>query len=189
MDNELLERFVALMADDLELSPDWLQKWLEIYYRLRRAQEKAEEELKLLIYPTMDAEDLSEAISRAAVRPSPADAFIRSVAEPPEAEAPPPAAEEPETGEEPAAAELAGFEAVEVKTEGLRGAAARKFKRDQRMRLDEIRRRGVSLQNLAVASDGKLTIKDLLSVLECANVEFSIYKALKATLDKFESES
>ena len=70
----------------------------------------------------------------------------------------------------------------------MRGKAARKFKRDQRMRLDEIRRRGVSLQSIASASGGKLGIKDLLSVLECAEVEFKVYKALAATLDKFENK-
>ena len=114
MNNELLERFVELMADDLEISAEWLRKWLEIYYQMRRAEEQREliEELERLsekvgaiieeieatgaepkapavtpeIRPVNEPEELREAIAREAEAPSPAEALIASVTE----ETPPP---------------------------------------------------------------------------------------------------
>ena len=184
MNKDILAGFIQLMADEAECSTEWLLKWLELYYQLRRAKERAEAELKMLIYPPTNAEALSEAVSRAFIRPSPADAFIRSVADPaPEDEAPPPA-EEDAPDPEPAADPLAGFEAVEVKSPAyLRGTAARKFKRDTRERLEKARKeRNLSLQAIAAAADG-LRMGDLLGILECALVGYKIYVKTAQALD------
>ena len=182
MNKEILDSFVELMAVDLEISEEWLRKWLEIYYQMRRTKEAAENELRLLIHPTMPTEELSEAVERAAARPSPAEEILAAAAEP--QEAPPPETEEP--AEEPAAPALEGFEAVEVKKDAasLRGTAARKFKRDTRERLEAARReKGLSLQTIADAGIG-LTISDLLSILECAPVEYKFYVRAAQALDR-----
>ena len=183
MNKEILDSFVELMAVDLEISEEWLRKWLEIYYQMRRTKEAAETELRLLIHPTTDAAQLREAVERAAARTSPAEEILAAAAEP-EA-APPPETEEPD--EEPAAdPALEGFEAVEVKKDAasLRGTAARKFKRDTRERLEAARKgKGLSLQAIADAVIG-LTMSDLLGVLECAPVDYKIYVRTAQALDR-----
>lgn len=182
MNKEFLDSFVELMAVDLEISNEWLRKWLEIYYQMRRAKEEAEETAKTLsIYRAFSADDLNAAIEEYEARPSPAEEIIAAAAEP--AAAPPPETEAP--GEEPAGkTPLDGFEAVEVKSEYLRGTAARKFKRDTRERLEAARKdRGLSLQAIADAADG-LKMQDLLSILEGALVDYRVYKALAAALDR-----
>ncbi len=187
MNKEILDSFVELMAVDLEISDEWLRKWLEIYYKIRRAKEDAENELRLLIHPTTDAAQLREAVVKAAARPSPAAEFIAAAAEPEEPPAeiqvaqdafePADPAEVPETPE--------GFEAVEVRKDAasLRGTAARKFKRDTRERLEKARKeKNLSLQSIADRATG-LTINDLLGILECAAVDYKVYVRAAAALD------
>ena len=187
MNKDILAGFIQLMADEAECSTEWLRKWLEIYYQMRRAAEEAEETAKMLsIYRAFSADDLNAAIAEYEARPSPAAEIIAAAAEP--AAAPPPAEEEPAAEPEPAEDPLAGFEAVEVKKpESLRGTAARKFKRETRERLEDARMgKGLTLQAIADASGGAVKINDLLGILEGALIDYRVYTALAAALDKLE---
>lgn len=191
MNKETLDSFVELMAVGFEVSDEWLRKWLEIYYRIRRA---AEEQAAWIHFRpvTVSPEEVEEAAMKFSARPDPVADFIRAANELPkvpidaasDAEAPPPAEEEPALDPEPAAEPPEGFEAVEVKSEYLRGTAARKFKRDTRERLELARKdKGLSLQAIAEAVPG-LKMQNLLSVLEGARVDYRVYVALAAALDK-----
>lgn len=74
---------------------------------------------------------------------------------------------------------------VPVKKNPLRGGASAKFKCETRERLVELRDgKHYSLQAVADASDGTLTLSDLLSILECQKVDLSLYIALAQTLDE-----
>ena len=75
---------------------------------------------------------------------------------------------------------------MEVKKDAasLRWTAARKFKRDTRERLEAARKeKGLSLQTIADAVIG-LKISDLLSILECAPVEYKFYVRAAQALDR-----
>lgn len=65
-----------------------------------------------------------------------------------------------------------------------RGAAAAKFKRTVRDRIEELRRENVSLQSLADASRG-VTLNQILDILQGAKVDYSVYVVLAEALAKF----
>lgn len=170
MNKEILDSFVELMAVGFEVSDEWLSKWLEIYYQIRRAKEDAEKELRLLIHPTTDAAQLREEVERAARR-SPEDEFISKAAAP---EEPP---EEVQVTQD-------AFEPVPPPVP-TRGTAAAKFKRDVRDRLEALRKKNVPLQSIIDASGGAVSMSEILDVLQCAKVDYSVYKELDAALKRF----
>ena len=65
-----------------------------------------------------------------------------------------------------------------------RGTAAAKFKRDVRARLEALRKKNVSLRRIVDASDGAVSESEVLDVLQCAKVDYSVYKELDAALKK-----
>ena len=81
------------------------------------------------------------------------------------------------------AAALEDFEPVK-KPIPTRGAAAAKFKRTVRDRIEELRRENVSLQSLADASRG-VTLNQILDILQGAKVDYSVYVVLAEALAKF----
>ena len=66
-----------------------------------------------------------------------------------------------------------------------RGAAAAKFKRDVRDRLEALRKKNVPLQSIIDASGGAVSMSEILDVLQCAKVDYSVYKELDAALKRF----
>ena len=73
---------------------------------------------------------------------------------------------------------------VPVRPNPLRGGASAKFKKETRERLEALRKTSdLSLQAIADASGGTLTLSDLLSILECQKVDLSLYLTLSQTLD------
>lgn len=86
-------------------------------------------------------------------------------------------------GERQRSAALEDFEPVK-KPIPDRGAAAAKFKRTVRDRIEELRRENVSLQSLADASRG-VTLNQILDILQGAKVDYSVYVVLAEALAKF----
>lgn len=66
-----------------------------------------------------------------------------------------------------------------------RGTAAAKFKRDVRDRLEAVRSKDISLQSIIDASGGAVSMSEILDVLQCAKVDYSVYKELDAALKHF----
>lgn len=66
-----------------------------------------------------------------------------------------------------------------------RGTAAAKFKRDVRDRLEALRKKNVPLQSIIDASGGAVSMSEILDVLQCAKVDYSVYKELDAALKRF----
>ncbi len=66
-----------------------------------------------------------------------------------------------------------------------RGTAAAKFKRDVRERLEALRKKNVSLRRIVDASGGAVSESEVLDVLQCAKVDYSVYKELDAAMKSF----
>lgn len=66
-----------------------------------------------------------------------------------------------------------------------RGTAAAKFKREVRERLEALRKKNVSLRRIVDASGGAVSESEVLDVLQCAKVDYSVYKELDAAMKHF----
>lgn len=153
--------YVDMFARAAEVDREQLQDFLDGYWLLRRLSEEDDEpRLYLDFHPV-----------------SPPEELIRAVRDEPKSHA----------------EELIEQAAEEKTTEGMepvkkkipdRGAAAAKFKRKVRDRIEELRRENVSLQSLADASRG-VTLNQILDILQGAKVNYSVYVVLAEALAKF----
>lgn len=153
--------YVDMFARAAEVDREQLQDFLDGYWLLRRLSEEDDEpRLYLDFRPVSPPEELIRAVRDEPKNP--AEELIEQAAEKKTTE---------------------GMEPVKKKIPD-RGAAAAKFKRTVRDRIEELRRENVSLQSLADASRG-VTLNQILDILQGAKVDYSVYVVLAEALAKF----
>lgn len=162
--------FVHLLSYQLEITEEYLAYWLDAYYQLRRAYEQEhapepdstvlrrsdlEPVIRKLWDETLDKRYRAEAAKRLAER-----------------NAAPPAKIDGST--------LAGFEPVQVNKESPAAAAA--YKRAQKARLEELRKRGIGLGAIAAASGGMVTEGLLMDIIDAKRVAIADYRLVEAAM-------
>lgn len=147
--------YVDMFARAAEVDREQLQDFLDGYWLLRRLSEEDDEPRLYLDFRPVSAPE--ELIKAVRDEPkSPAEELIEQAAE--KSKLVPPA---------------------------RGGAACKVFKRTVRDRIEELRRQGVSLQSIVEATGGAVSMGEILGVLECKKVEYSVYKELAEGLKNF----
>lgn len=162
--------FVHLLSYQLEVAEDYLSYWLDAYYQLRLQYERERREapdscfirredleavMRKLWRETLNKGEREEAAKRLEQRVSAADENKRE-------------------------RHLKDFEPVPP---ALASPAAAAFKCEQKARLEELRKRGVTMGMIAQASDGMVTEGLMLDILGGRRVAIEDYRLLKKAMD------
>lgn len=187
---------VSLLSAVCGQPDDVMERWLDLYYQVRHAKEKADaaaraaERLKeaepFLIPGTLEAVDTR---ATARVAPTEKDEAADAEPEPPPEKEAEKAQPEPEVLRENRVKRPGGKGKPRPSQIGnTRGHDAAVFKRQVRDRLEAVRQKGVSAPEIVRAAPaGSVKESDIYMILQGYVIKIDIYRALDEALRHFES--
>ena len=158
-----------------------MERWLDLYYQVRRAHERAKEAIEAEAY-LIEGLSLEPPVLMPAVpddrgeRRAPENASVAKENRPPKT-SPPPAEKQKPTG--------GAGKPRPSQVGNTHGADAAAYKRDVRDKLLDLRKNGVSAAQIAEAGRGTgYTEGDIYAILEGKKIGVTVYRAIDAALGR-----
>lgn len=178
---------VNLLSQLFKLDEERLAYYLDLYYQVREAYEAAEAEARLgkeLLQRRLEPADAAAEPDESA--PAPAETPAVQAGDATQYPAADTSGQEKTVEDSeplPPPEAFSGFEPVEIRSGGHRGAAeAAVEKRRIRERLTQARNAGLTLRQIVKAGNGNITEDQIREILDCHKVPIAVYRILDAAL-------